>query len=328
MATRNGERYLGPLLDSLARQTHRPIELVVHDDASEDATIEMLEAFDARAPFPLRIERATRARGHAEGFLRAAVRCEGDVVAFCDQDDVWVERKLEACAGFMGRSDVALALHTTRVVDADLREIAPHWPPIRATRLVPPLGYSGPHLDAPGMAMAFRRSLLDLADPSKRPASRYTPGTKMPHDEWVQFLGGVAGSTQLIAEPLVLYRQHGDNVSGPAARTRLVTLKPVVEDYRAASSYSADCATFLESAHSQDPVVAARFEGGARHYRRMADRWEMRAALYGLATRRARLAAVARLTVERAYGPRAGGGFGLRALGKDLVAGVGLRVPA
>ncbi|MEA2435985.1 MAG: hypothetical protein QOF65_541, partial [Thermoleophilaceae bacterium] len=31
---------------------------------------------------------------------------------------------------------------------------------------------------------------------------------------------------------------------------------------------------------------------------------------------------------ERAYGPRAGGGFGLRALGKDLVAGVGLRVPA
>src|SRR2546423_1792684 len=52
MATRNAERYLGPLLESLARQTRAPAELVVHDDASEDGTVAMLEAFAARAPFP------------------------------------------------------------------------------------------------------------------------------------------------------------------------------------------------------------------------------------------------------------------------------------
>src|SRR2546423_9801109 len=115
MATRNAGRHLTPLLDSLARQTRLPAELVVHDDGSEDGTVAMLETFAAHAPFPLRIERAARPVGHVGGFLRAAELCESDSVAFCDQDDVWIESKLEVCAGLMERSGATLALHTTRV---------------------------------------------------------------------------------------------------------------------------------------------------------------------------------------------------------------------
>jgi glycosyltransferase involved in cell wall biosynthesis len=288
----------------------------------------MLDAFSKRAPFSVRIERAQRPRGHAGAFLRAAEMCEGDLVAFCDQDDVWGERKLEVCAGFLERFGATLALHTTRVVDSDLRETAPPWPPIRATRLIPPLAFSGPHLDAPGMAMVFRRSLLDLADPSERPPSRYSSSAKMVHDEWLQFLAGVVGPIQLIAEPLVLYRQHDENVSGPVERRRLVTLAPVVEEYRAVASYSAGCASFLETLRHDDPTIAARLEAGARHYRRIADRWELRTSLYCAGSRRVRAHAVARLLAARAYGPRAAGGFGPRALGKDVVAGVGLRATA
>src|SRR5437867_476200 len=98
MTTRNGEQYLEALLESLVRQRRPPDELVVHDDASEDSTLSILEAFASAAPFVVRIERSRVRRGHVAGFLLAAELCEGDAIAFCDQDDVWLNSKLEICA--------------------------------------------------------------------------------------------------------------------------------------------------------------------------------------------------------------------------------------
>jgi glycosyltransferase involved in cell wall biosynthesis len=325
MATRNGERYLGPLLESLARQTRAPAELVVHDDASVDGTVAILEAFAARAPFPVRLEQAARRRAHVAGFLRAGELCESEAVAFCDQDDVWAERKLEVCLDALERSGATLAVHRVRVVDAELREIAPPWPALGATRVVPPLGFTGLHLDAPGMAMVFRRSLLDRADPARRPSSRYVRDGQMLHDEWVLFLAGVVGPIHLIADPLVLYRQHEDNVSGWFGRERRATLEPQMEDYRAAAEHTAEYARFLSALQVKEPGLAARIEAGARHYRHLADRWELRMALYGKSGRRARARLFGQLVAARAYGPRLAGGFGRRALGKDLVAGIALR---
>jgi hypothetical protein len=217
-----------------------------------------------------------------------------------------------------------LALHSARVVDAELREIASPWPQIGFTRVVPPLGFTGLHLDAPGMATVFRRSLLDLADSSHRPPSRYTAGA-MVHDEWVTFLGGVVGPIHLISEPLVLYRQHGANYSGWFERARRVTLEPQVRDYVAVATLTAEYARFLSSIRTDDAAIAARIEAGANHYRRQAERWMTRVNLYESPERRARLRLFRRLLSARAYTARAAGGFGRRALGKDLVAGILLR---
>jgi hypothetical protein len=69
----------------------------------------------------------------------------------------------------------------------------------------------------------------------------------------------------------------------------------------------------------------ARIEAGRRHYRQLADRWELRIALYQASGRAARARMLTRLLSARAYGSRTTGGFGGRALGKDLVAGIALR---
>ena len=53
LATFNGERYLEPLLESLADQTIAPRELVVGDDGSQDRTPEIVSEFARRAPFPV-----------------------------------------------------------------------------------------------------------------------------------------------------------------------------------------------------------------------------------------------------------------------------------
>ena len=327
IAVRNGERYLQPLLDSLLRQTAAPFEVVVAEDASEDATPAILEAFAADAPFPVRIERFPERRGHVEGFLHAARLCEGDAVAFCDADDVWRDEKLEVCGRELGRTGAALVMHTARAVDADLRDLGYDWPVVGPTRTVPPLGLTGLGVHAPTMAMVFPRNLLDRADFETRPPSRYGLGRRMLNDEWVIFLAGVLGPIRLLNEALVLYRRHGENDSaGPLVARRERTLRPAVGNYRGAAEHTRACAEYLDSATSDDPAVAARLAAGARHYRRAAENWERRVALYRATDRRSRVRAVRRLLGAGAYGARPAGGFGRAALAKDVAAGVGLRL--
>ena len=323
LAARNAELYLQDLLDSVLRQTEPPHELVVHDDASEDSTPDRVERFAASAPFPVRLEREAGRRGPTESFMAAARRCEGDAVAFCDQDDVWVPSKLERCREELERTGASLVLHSARLVDAQLRQLGHDWPVIDSTRLVPPLGLTGLDTDHPGMTMVFRRELLELADFDTRPPSRYGNGNQMLHDEWLFFVAGAAGPIRLLAEPLVLYRQHESNHSGGwVDRRRDLSLRPAIGDYRRAAEHTAACARYLEAAGT--PRLAA----GADSYRRIAENWRLRVSLYAAHGRRTRAQLFRQLLREHAYRARAAGGFGRVALGKDLAAGVALAVPA
>jgi hypothetical protein len=177
------------------------------------------------------------------------------------------------------------------------------------------------------MAMVFRRELLDVADFDARPPSRYGSSKLMLHDEWVLFLAGVLGPVSLLAEPLVLYRQHGANDSGGWVDSRRrLTLRPAIDDYRHAAEHTAACAAYLERTAAADPGQAARLAAGARAYRRAAQNWSTRIALYEAPDRRARARLLSRLIAGDAYSVRQRGGFGRVALGKDVAAGVGLRV--
>jgi rhamnosyltransferase len=330
MTTRNGERWIEPLLESLAAQTRLPDELVVHDDASDDRTVAMVASFAERAPFAVKFEQSESRRGHVEGFLRAAELCSGDVIAFCDNDDVWLEHKLARCESALAESGAELVLHTVRVVDEQLRDVAPPWPAIGPSRCVERLGLTGLAVDAPGMALVFRRRVLEVADPATRPPSRFGLGRQMLHDEWALFLAGVLGPVQLLDEPLLLYRQHGGNDTGYFERTRQRSLRPALDDYQDASDHYAACASYLDAAAAGagGAEVAKRLEDGARYYAEAAAIWGARVELYGAPDRRTRARLVRRLVGARAYRPTEAGGFGRVALGKDVIGGVALRTAA
>jgi glycosyltransferase involved in cell wall biosynthesis len=328
LATCDSARYLGDLLESLCRQTQPPFELVVEDDASEDETPALLSAFAERAPFPVRYELREERAGHVRAFLRGARRSDGDAIAFCDHDDVWEPRKLAVCARELGRTDALLALHTARLVDEDLHDLGRDWPPVGRARLLPPLGLIGLDIDTPGLAMVFRRELLDVFDFDSRPPSRYLRDGQMLHDEWVTFTAGVLGSIAVVPEPLVRYRQHGSNQSGWVRRRRDTTLRPALQDYEDAARYLEGCARYLEPARAAEGPRAQRIAEGAAAYRRAARRWALRAALYRTEGRGRRARMLGRLLAARAYSDRAAGGFGHASLAKDFAAGIAFHVSA
>lgn len=213
LATCQGTRYLPGLLDSLVAQSLPPCELIAGDDASEDDTVALLEAFADSAPFPVHILRSSRRLGVTNNFSRAIAACSGDFVALADQDDIWRADKLEKLSAALETPGVQAAFSDAQVVDADLLPLGyTMWERVRFTsdeqsRLVHGEGFAVQlkHRIVTGATLAFHAGLRDIASPI--PAS-------WPHDAWLSLLAAARGGLVAIPEPLIAYRQHADNLIG------------------------------------------------------------------------------------------------------------------
>jgi glycosyltransferase involved in cell wall biosynthesis len=94
----NGARFLGEQLSSLCAQRRLPDEVVVGDDASDDDSVAIIEKFSAEAPFPVRLIRNSSRLGVRGNFQKVIAHCVHDLIALCDQDDVWLPEKLAVLA--------------------------------------------------------------------------------------------------------------------------------------------------------------------------------------------------------------------------------------
>ncbi|MCE0745352.1 glycosyltransferase, partial [Acetobacter sicerae] len=111
LATYNGAQYLREQLDSIAKQTILPFELVVSDDGSTDQTLDIILDFASTVSFPVRILENKQKLGYRRNFLHVAKACYGEAVAFCDQDDIWHNDKLERAGKALRHKDVLLFHH-------------------------------------------------------------------------------------------------------------------------------------------------------------------------------------------------------------------------
>jgi len=88
----NGRRFLRGTLESVARQTMAPLEVIVVDDGSTDGSIDVLGGFTP--PFPVRVLQQAN-KGQSAARNHGARVATGEFLAFLDQDDEWMPRHLE-----------------------------------------------------------------------------------------------------------------------------------------------------------------------------------------------------------------------------------------
>jgi glycosyltransferase involved in cell wall biosynthesis len=124
LCTYNGARFLHEQLASIAAQSRLPGELVVVDDASSDASRDIVTAFATTAPFPVRSFFQGTNRGSTASFEVAIAACALPLVALCDQDDVWRVHKLERLAAALEEQPHAgYAFSDAELVDEALRPL-------------------------------------------------------------------------------------------------------------------------------------------------------------------------------------------------------------
>jgi len=92
----NGERYIGPCVESVVSQDYPNLEVIVVDDGSTDATPSILQQFGS-AITVLRQENA----GSAVARNLGVDHTSGDYVAFNDGDDLWAPGRLRQQVRFL-----------------------------------------------------------------------------------------------------------------------------------------------------------------------------------------------------------------------------------
>ncbi|GAD20283.1 glycosyltransferase family 2 protein [Acidovorax sp. MR-S7] len=234
LATYNGARHLGAQLDSLLAQTHQDFRLLVSDDGSTDGTLTLLESYRARFGGRLvLVPNAAPGRGTVRNFenlMQSSLRdAQAGWAAFCDQDDIWLPRKIEATLAEMQRLEAragegaACVVHSDLVVvDSALNVVHPSF--VRHQRFDPANCTADALLSinqVTGCAMMVNRALLQTALP--------LPAAAVMHDWWCALLAG-SGHRSFLDEPLVLYRQHGANQLGAKGRTLRNRLARLVAD--------------------------------------------------------------------------------------------------
>ena len=331
MATYNGEQYLPEQFNSLLAQHLPPWECVVCDDGSTDGTLEILQRFAAQAPFPVRIHSNAKRLGYRDNFLHCASLCTGDLVAFCDQDDVWLPGKLKSVAqAFAAHPQASLVVHQGQVVDAQLQPTTHHYPEV-AQAHTRAKGTSEPFVNIPGFAMVFNRALLQACPWNIRPRDPNTYDLPAAHDTWILFVAETLGDVVFIPESLVQYRRHGSNTTVHTAKPRSTAtslaqrirarLSRMRLQYQRRAALFAECASLL-GALSQRSITAAAsvdLRAGAARYQRFADIYARRVRIYDRDVPLGqRLGALRQLAMEQAYAPWHSGGVSAQALSKDL----------
>ncbi len=96
----NGSRYLSEALDSVKCQTHLPDEVILVDDCSSDASVEIAEDWAARhaLSLPIRFFSTERNSGSPAQPLNIGIAAaSGEFIAVLEQDDIFASKKLERC---------------------------------------------------------------------------------------------------------------------------------------------------------------------------------------------------------------------------------------
>lgn len=209
LATYNGKEFIEQQLDSVLGQTHSRFEVIIVDDGSEDGTRDVLAAYKNKFPQKIKVFFNETNLGFIENFEKAISLCAGDFIALCDQDDIWVNNKidrlLEEIEGYaLVYSDVSLIDGGGKVIAlsrASSSKINNHSD-ITLEEMI----FKSYVI---GCASMFRRDLLNDIFP--------IPKAALFHDWWLALHAIKGGGIKYVPEPLVLYRQHNNNVLGHQA---------------------------------------------------------------------------------------------------------------
>lgn len=201
LSTYNGEKYIKPLIESILNQKNVNIQILVRDDGSKDKTVEILESYNYKN---IRIIKGNNI-GPQMSFLELVNQAgDADYYAYCDQDDVWYENKLERAVLKLEEKQEkpALYISTYDVVNDKLEILYKynmHFE--RELRLEDTLLYRAPS----ACNMVFNKQLCELI-------KKTNPDYIRMHDFWTLLIAEVTKS-EIITDDIsgIMYRQHADN---------------------------------------------------------------------------------------------------------------------
>lgn len=229
LAVFNGHPFLRQQLESLTAQTYPHIEIIISDDHSSDGTKDIIAEFQQQYSNIIFFENEGN-RGIKSNFTNVLNHCNGDYIALCDQDDVWLPKKIQILVNEIG--DNALIYHNSLFIDDQERSL-------QNTIADKFNCYSGNNPSTfllynciSGHACMFNKNLLRIALPF--PEARF-------HDWWLAFVAAENGGVKYLPVILVHYRQHSTAATDLLKRNIIPPYQKEVAKYKAEVEWYTRC---------------------------------------------------------------------------------------
>lgn len=189
----NGERFLAEAVESIQRQAHQPLEIIIVDDGSTDNTATIAASLDGHIRYAFQNNSGPPAARN-KGLQMA----RGNVISFLDADDLWSENKLEVQLGRLAVAPtVEIVLGRTQLMKlTELRDGTPKFEPWSEPVLAMSLGC------AIVRRSAFHK--VGLFDETLRHAEDW---------DWFMRARELGVSMQIHQEVMQLYRRHDRNIT-------------------------------------------------------------------------------------------------------------------
>jgi len=206
MASYNGEKYISQQIMSILQQLGTDDELIISDDGSTDATLNIISDFNDKR---IRLFKGPGKHSIISNFENALKNAQGDIIFTSDQDDIWSPDKVSTCLHYLEETDCVVS--DCQVVDTNLNLIFPSFFKVNHTlqgRMYNLLIHNG-YL---GCCMAFKRRVLSYALPF--------PKNIPQHDIWLGNVAAFKFDIQFIDNKLIKYRRHEQNASSTSEKNR------------------------------------------------------------------------------------------------------------
>ncbi|MDR1005480.1 MAG: glycosyltransferase [Bacteroidales bacterium] len=217
LATFNGEKYVEQQIESIIKQSFKDWNLIIHDDGSTDNTLSIIrkwQEIDTRIKI---IEDKIVFCSSAANFMHLLTFATSDFVMFCDQDDVWLENKLQVMYDVIITKNNALpqvVYANAEIWNADgtFNGKIPFWEPkhLRDTLFL----NGGIH----GCVSIFNSKILTLMLEQK-----HTPAM---HDHLLLLVGLAFGEVTYMDDVVLWFRRHPQAVTNGTEikKSRLASL--------------------------------------------------------------------------------------------------------
>lgn len=212
LATYNAQTHIKALLTSLQLQTFSQWNLLVHDDGSTDKTLDIIKEFaeiDKRIKL---IDDGIRLKSAARNFLHLLHFSTAPFVICCDDDDIWLENKLELLYNTICQKDNAIPQAVwcnSYVYKPEKAEISGYATLFQGQLTLENTLFANSGIQ--GCAIMFNNKLCELC--------KCVPHKVAMHDHLLTIAALTFGEMTYLPMRLMLYRRYDGTVTGFTAKS-------------------------------------------------------------------------------------------------------------